>query len=428
MSGEEENSRKRPRDEEVEGGDDDRDDDEAKGGSRPKKKKYALIFGYSGEAYHGLQLNMDDEHPTIEAVLLKACHTVGLVSDENFAEQKKVHQKIQWQRASRTDKGVHALRNVISAKFLSPPDGELACVKRLNAALPDDIRVYDLQPATGSFNSYLFCSGRKYDYYLPTYGLMPYETYQTIFPPAVAPEWPTTDDIVSGKDENNQDSSPPEGWNDRMYLFKSVPDSVLDQLHGYRINADTLSRTRRLFQTYCGTKMFHNFTPGGSSADASMHRYIRSIEVSDPFVHEGVEWVKISLDGQSFMLNQIRKMIGCVATVLASDQKDDFVAECLEKKVKRGIPMAPANGLLLIALDFQRYNKGLERVQGNGDNATGKKPVLLDEEHHKSEDVEYIRSRILGVIAKKEKDEVIMSRWMRSVRHSVRLAWERSIP
>jgi len=43
-----------------------------------------------------------------------AFHAAGLVADCNFGDQHKVH----WSRAARTDKGVHALGNVVSLKVL----------------------------------------------------------------------------------------------------------------------------------------------------------------------------------------------------------------------------------------------------------------------------------------------------------------------
>jgi tRNA pseudouridine38-40 synthase len=406
--------------------------DGADGGARAKKRKYAILFGYVGENYHGLQLNLGTDVPTIEAAMLKACHEAGLISDDNM--DAKVSHKIQWQRASRTDKGVHALRNIISCKFLNPPDGEEKCVERLNALLPKDIRIYELRPVTASFNSYLFCTGRKYDYYLPTYGLLGQEDFKRIFPPSVAPEWPVSDEVVTIKNDERDGpeavTSAPVGWNDRMYLFKTVPEDVMSQLIDYRITPALIEKIRDLFQVYCGTNRFHNFTPGGSSTQGSMDRYLRSIKVSDPFMREGVEWVKISLDGQSFMLNQIRKMIGCVAVVLATGKDRTFIQECLSRDVRRGIPMSPANGLLLLALDFSRYNDGLGHVQtrSGGGCAAGKQMILLDDEHHQSDLIEEVRANIHSVIARKERDDRIVSRWMRSIRHVVRIAWEESVP
>ena len=44
--------------------------------------------------------------------------------------------------------------------------------------------------------------------------------------------------------------------------------------------------------------------------DASAKRYIMSFNIGHPFVREDVEFVSLTVEGQSFMLHQIRKMIG----------------------------------------------------------------------------------------------------------------------
>jgi hypothetical protein len=54
-----------------------------------------------------------------------------------------------------------------------------------------------------------------------------------------------------------------------------------------------------------GTKSFHNFTIKRRHDDASTARYIKDVRVLDTFEHEGVEFVRILVHGQSFMLHQV---------------------------------------------------------------------------------------------------------------------------
>eukprot|EP00796_Vickermania_ingenoplastis_P006375 gene6375-4600_t len=209
-----------------------------------------------------------------------------------------------------------------------------------------------------------------------------------------------------------------------------------------------LGHIRSLFHLYEGTYCYHNFTPGGRSTDASCHRFMRSITVSDPIiwrpddplleaaieqwcpsrfyapdegvveayddamraVHtaaagaagatpsaspsaggsssltpeeeavlrerlrqhirtvypDGMEVVRIELDGQSFMLNQIRKMIGAVVCMSAAGLAAEFLTQSLLRKgVHLPVPMVPANGLLLSYMDFSGYGKRLDRIQQN---------------------------------------------------------------
>ena len=82
------------------------------------KRKVALACSYVGSNYHGLQMDVNNDHlPFIEKFLKEALTKSGCISESNSADLKK----ISWERSSRTDKGVHASRIVISAKLLLHP-------------------------------------------------------------------------------------------------------------------------------------------------------------------------------------------------------------------------------------------------------------------------------------------------------------------
>jgi tRNA pseudouridine38-40 synthase len=105
----------------------------------------AVQVAYVGTKYSGLQKNPGQE--TIELELEKAFHAAGLIADCNFGDQHKVH----WSRAARTDKGVHALGNVVSLKLMCPTDVDM--VSETNKHLPKDILVLDMKRVTKGFNA-----------------------------------------------------------------------------------------------------------------------------------------------------------------------------------------------------------------------------------------------------------------------------------
>jgi hypothetical protein len=67
------------------------------------KRKYACCLAYFGTSYQGLQMNPDCN--SIEAQLEKALFLAGCFNENNYGHL----QKLQWTRAARTDRGVHAL-------------------------------------------------------------------------------------------------------------------------------------------------------------------------------------------------------------------------------------------------------------------------------------------------------------------------------
>jgi tRNA pseudouridine38-40 synthase len=58
----------------------------------------------------------------------------------------RIGAQVHWSRAARTDKGVHALGNLISVKLLWPPEVDM--VAEANKHLPPDICVLDMKRVT----------------------------------------------------------------------------------------------------------------------------------------------------------------------------------------------------------------------------------------------------------------------------------------
>lgn len=676
------------------------------------KRKVALIFGYIGERYCGLQWNHLPQFPTVEEAILKALFEADMISLMNISNPK-VQQLLNFERASRTDKGVHALCNVISVNLMIPyhpeyvkqeqermaakrienknadkekeapaeeeedDEDQKKCAARkspssdphaeatlkysmeegkrlLRLALPDDIHLYDMVPVTRSFNAYLCCSGRRYEYILPTFALMNGKEYsETYFPSSVAPSSANLKEVGfkltsnftvrrSGKqppaDASGQPSSMTEGKRKRsldpstasgggpsgrrsqghfpkskkrrmqdaekakalekqeeenrnavqsmamkqeeeqpssealsdlllsasadqgssvplnaqeetveeeedfnadvkdpaalekfltthhathfqdylfesMILFRTIPEETMKEVAKYRISPSQLEHVRSLFHLYEGTHCYHCFTPGGRSTDASCHRYVKEITVSDPIVWkpgdplleesiekwtpsrffapderlteaceearnaldqtssipssfslstqpteenkdnrndqeeeenrkmrrklrehlyamypDGIEVVRIELDGQSFMLNQIRKMIGAVIGITALGLPYQFLTDTLLRKgVHMPIPMVPANGLFLSYLDFSGYGNRLSRIQKNGANGLGKEGIDV-EALMPVQEVEEQERRTVSVILRNEMGNDLVGKWMRSLRHALRLAWKKEIP
>jgi tRNA pseudouridine(38-40) synthase len=161
-----------------------------------KKRNIALWFGYAGTEFRGSQVleprrrqpvataaneagsgdrAVDLRDGTVEGELAQALYRIGAVTELNFMKLSKIC----WSRASRTDKGVHAVANVVSAKLLLDlrrdltSDEELTdlFVDRLNAQLPPNIRVFGGQRMSKGFRARSACTLREYDYLLPRWVL-----------------------------------------------------------------------------------------------------------------------------------------------------------------------------------------------------------------------------------------------------------------
>lgn len=131
---------------------------------RRPKRKVAVLIGYAGTGYKGMQINHHEK--TIEGDLFAAFVSAGAIAKRNADDPKKSS----FVRCARTDKGVHAAGNVISLKLtIEEPD----IVQKINENLPEQIRVWGFTRTNNAFNCYQACDSRWYEYLLPSYTLLP---------------------------------------------------------------------------------------------------------------------------------------------------------------------------------------------------------------------------------------------------------------
>lgn len=106
---------------------------------------------------------------TVEDELEKILLNVGLIEEKDAGNFTAVG----WNRAARTDKGVHAAWQVVSLRMRIAKGEEDEWAKKCNQVAPDDMKVFAFIRVTKLFNSKNFCSGRRYGYLLPTFLLEP---------------------------------------------------------------------------------------------------------------------------------------------------------------------------------------------------------------------------------------------------------------
>lgn len=140
------------------------DEEELKAEERRPKRKVAVMLGYSGTGYKGMQLAPDQK--TIEGDLFKAFVQAGAISKANADDPKKSS----FVRCARTDKGVHAAGNIISLKLIIEDE---KIVEKINEALAPQIRVWGFERTNNSFSAYQLCDSRIYEYLIPTHSFLP---------------------------------------------------------------------------------------------------------------------------------------------------------------------------------------------------------------------------------------------------------------
>ncbi|EHY58152.1 tRNA pseudouridine synthase A [Exophiala dermatitidis NIH/UT8656] len=452
--------------------------------ARKPKKKVAVLIGYAGTGYHGMQLTHDKK--TIEGDLFKAFVAAGAISKANADDPKKSS----FVRCARTDKGVHAAGNVISLKLIiEDPD----IVKKINENLTPQIRVWGFERTNNSFSSYQAVDSRIYEYLIPSHSFLPphpssflgrkleewaekkgdldeYRKRQQevagwwekvdeeVIKPILAeydedvrdileralwfrggdldaandnadvkeltetknesdvkdsektvdvaaskaeiqkseshtaeveqntskinPEKTveqTTEDKTEDAEKDHQatetQGAPTQSKPGRAAILqeasKRIRQAYINAKRSYRIPPERLARIQEALNYYVGTKNYHNFTIQKTYRDPSSKRVIKSFKVNpDPILINGTEWLSMKVHGQSFMMHQIRKMVGMIALVVRCGCDPHRIYEALGPE-NISIPKAPSLGLLLERPVFDSYNK---RAKGD----LGKETIDFD--------------------------------------------------
>lgn len=396
---------------------------------RRPKRKVAVMIGYSGTGYKGMQVNGDE--PTIERDLFRAFIDAKAISKANADDPRKSSLA----RCARTDKGVHAAGNVISLKLIIE---DTDIVERINAHLPEQIRVWGIQRTNNSFNCYQYCDSRWYEYLMPSYCLLPphpqtflgkklaelarehgadAEAEVAALMADVASFWADVEDgevkpILAALDSDTRaqvlerlhvpedqaddgakpdadDGSKPALDNGSMpdagalparaadaakptlpshkpkhrelgpvdLALRDIKSAYVTAKRRYRVGPERLQRLQAALDKYVGTNNFHNYTVQKSFSDASAKRHIKSFVVNpQPVIIGDTEWLSLKVHGQSFMMHQIRKMVGMVSLLVRCGTDLGRVTESYGNR-KIAIPKAPGLGLLLERPVFENYNR-----------------------------------------------------------------------
>ncbi|GJP30558.1 hypothetical protein CLOM_g3810 [Closterium sp. NIES-68] len=380
---------------EKEEGEEGEDDDAKRERNRKyyKKKKVALFIAYCGAGYQGMQRNPGAR--TIEGELEKALYRAGAILENDLGD----FWKIDWMRSARTDKGVSALGQVVSVRLVLDPPG---FVERVNKHLPKQVRLLGFVRVTAGFNAKDQCDRRRYEYVIPTFCFNPLahrdreyllrmglisddggvegaqgegegerkggkqgaeekekEKEEKVDGMAVAGKTsePANGTAEEGsKKTDKTEDKPADAQDQPKPSTLPVPPPSVFTPPPYTFDSAALARLNHLLSLFVGTHCFHNYTVKVSAKDAAAKRYIVSFGAEGVTQVQGMECVKCVVVGQSFMLHQIRKMIGMVLAVMRGHAPEEMLTDAFRRDKRYNVPLAPELGLFLVECMFPAYN------------------------------------------------------------------------
>lgn len=363
---------------------------------RYKRRKIAIFFAYCGVGYQGMQKNPGAK--TIEGDLEEALYQAGGVPDHDKCQPRRYD----WARSARTDKGVSAVGQVVSGRFYVDPPG---FIDRLNSFLSPQIRIFGFKRVTNAFSAKKFCDRRRYVYLVPVFALDPSahrdresvlasigsgkelvkclhcsERGRKVFGVMGKRVFdPKTQSVIvvdapkvlqnteSDVNENDLTAETNMVIENGASLSEKVEERN-DEVEGGDENTKIVEesvfcygekekeRFNRILKYYEGTHNFHNFTTRTKADDPAAKRYIISFTANTIVKVEGIEFVKCEVVGQSFMLHQIRKMIGLAVAIMRNCAPESLIVTAFRRDVNINVPMAPEVGLYLEECFFTSYN------------------------------------------------------------------------
>ena len=242
---------------------------------RPGARTLRLLVAYDGTDYCGWQTQ--PEVPTVQGVLTRAARALD-------AEARLTG-------ASRTDAGVHALRQVVSLTTVSTLPADTV-MRALNATIPLDVRVQEALEARPGFDARREAAGKRYAYLIDA-GSVPSPLL-------------------------------------RRYAWH-VPQSL--DLGAMR-EALAILRGRHDFSAFCAA----------AGRAASPICTVRAVRV---WHRHGRLAIVLSAD--RFLHHMVRTIVGCTVTVAKGLHEPDWLAAVLRGRDRtRAAPTAPAHGLTLV--------------------------------------------------------------------------------
>lgn len=224
-------------------------------------------------------------------------------------------------RASRTDKGVSAIMNVVNCKLIKTKSIDIIKMKDIvNNNLPSDIKVYRFIEVSETFDAKKTNNNREYIYILPSFMLEP-----------------ISNQIHSDNKE-------------------VIPMNSYKVNYSFKLKPELKEKIESICKEFIGIKKYHNYTRKIPFSSPESSRHIFEMSINDIIDYKSFEAVKFKIVGQSFLYYQIRKMIGMVVELCKNSKTLQYLSNSFLSN-KMEIAMAPPDGLYLRRIDYSKYNE-----------------------------------------------------------------------
>ncbi|KAK8803369.1 hypothetical protein WA158_001063 [Blastocystis sp. Blastoise] len=315
----------------------------------PKNRKVCIVYGFYGKDYYGNTYNFNK--PAIENVLTNAIYNSGYYRSTNAWSPTRM----KLIRSSRTDKGVSAMRLLMSTKLFVSDDlfdkygHSSKIVNNINSWLPEEIRVFSCVRVPSSFSPREDAVYRIYNYYIP------------IIP-----------------------------------LYKL----------GYVLD---MTRLQSILNRFVGSHNFSNFTKLSAihvqnKTGSGLSRNIYFFNVLGMTGSPESPYIHIQVAGNAFIYNQIRKMIGASLYAALNIWNEEYIYTAIyNPTIQRHMPLIPAGPLVLLSASYAG-NRSIYMFEKEIERGKDKNIFLLSKEEDIQADM-FFNIHLLPHILQENHDE-----------------------
>jgi tRNA pseudouridine38-40 synthase len=239
--------------------------------------KIKLTISYDGTNYNGSQIQPD--FPTIHSKLLEVFRVLNIDTTLDFS--------------GRTDKGVHAFKQVVSCQIPDYWKNLTKLTLALNKQLPNSVHVRNIKSVPNDFHARFSAKKREYRYLLST---------------------------------------------KKLSVFNANYLSYYEN-----INEDKIKEAIRYF---IGVHDFEYFSKKGSDPHSTIREIynIRFYKYKDIYV--------LNFQANSYLRSQIRMIVDFIMKISSGKLTIEQLKEQLDKKKLISWTLAPSNGLYLSKIDY----------------------------------------------------------------------------
>lgn len=370
---------------------------------RVQKERVALVVGYVGSRYHGCALNDrgEDARPTVEGALLRAVRHAWAL-DEACGPLAAA-------RCTRTERGAHALENVVVLTLPRSPGAASTAPRRDAAEVRAELEGSGIallglastltRELPHAFDKVHAAKKRVFRCYVPYFALMPSgrpgaiveedaETACSVWlgPVPIDCEAPLIAALIAAHTEVRAASSgisvaPGDGHAEVSFEDEAAALAACKALDGlewqgqrlfalplveaqakFRIQRRVRTALKQLRGPARGLRSFHSFMPETQPGDGQAMRQLQHCAAGSLFAElrgscrsrwAESDWTSLTFSASDFGPQQLRRMAGALVAVVRGTEGEDYLGRCFDPE---GPPVdtlpAPTESICLESVDF----------------------------------------------------------------------------